>query len=184
MNVFKFKSIETIDLTNLKIESSNIDMVSISLRFVDDIYREFTEEITEYMIPSPPNSIEESVEFIKRSKRGMSESHEIVLAILSKSGEFLGCAGFHGRGKCNTPEYGVWLKKSAHGKGYGKSAICALHKWARSHIDFDYAIYPVDKANITSRKIPESLGGKITAEAEVQTWAGGKLNEVIYHISA
>lgn len=184
MNVFKFHSSETIDLKNLKIETSNVDLVSISLKYAEDIYREFTDEITKYMIPSTPKSKGESEEFILRSIKGMNESHEIVLAIVSKTGEFLGCTGFHGRGKCNTPEFGVWVKKSAHGNGYGKIAITSLHKWARDHIKFEYAIYPVDKANIASRKIPESLGGKIFCEAKVPTLSGSYLNEVIYHISA
>ena len=184
MNVFKFKDSITPDLNDLKIESANFDLVSVSLDFAEDIFREFTEEITEFMIPSPPSCKAESEEFIMKSMQGMRESHELVLAILSKSGEFMGCVGFHCRGKCNTPEYGVWLKKAAHGKGLGKDAITALHHWARVHIEFEYAIYPVDKANIASRKIPESLDGKITGEATVPTWSGGKLNEVIYHISA
>jgi len=37
-------------------------------------------------------------------------------------------------------------------------AIQTLISWAAEHIDFDYAIYPVDKANAPSRKIAESLG--------------------------
>ena len=45
---------------------------------------------------------------------------------------------------------------------------------------FDYAIYPVDKANVASRKIPESLWGTVFAEKQVQTMSGDILDEVIY----
>ena len=48
---------------------------------------------------------------------------------------------------------------------------------------FDYLIYPVDRANIPSRKIPESLGGIIFEEKKTKTMSGGVLDEVVYKIS-
>ena len=50
------------------------------------------------------------------------------------------------------------------------------------NIDFDYAIYPVDKANIASRKIAESLGGMVIKERRVKTMRGSYLDEVVYKI--
>ncbi|WPC75930.1 GNAT family N-acetyltransferase [Vibrio porteresiae] len=184
MKTFKFKNCERIDLTQIKIECENIDLVSISLKYAESIYEEFTEEITRYMIPSPPKSVDESRAFISSSMEGMKDEHDLVVAIISKSGEFLGCAGFHGRGKCNTPEFGVWLKKSAHGNGYGKTAIHALWGWALKNIEFDYAIYPVDVANERSRRIPESLGGVVFKELKVPCASGGYLDEIVYRVSA
>lgn len=183
MKKFKFTNGESIDLTQIKIECEEIDLVSISLKYAERIYAEFSEEITRYMIPSPPKSVAESENFISSSVKGMKEEHELVAAIVSKSGEFLGCAGFHGRGKCNTPEFGVWLKKSAHGNGYGKAAIHALWYWALDNIDFEYAIYPVDVANEPSKRIPESLGGVVIKEAKVPCASGGYLDEIIYRVS-
>ena len=106
-----------------------------------------------------------------------------MFAILSKKkGEFLGCCGLHGEGKIRTPELSIWLKKSAHGSGYGREAIQTLMNWSRNNIDFDYFIYPVDRKNIASSKIPESLGGEIMAELKVETPNGKILEEVVYKI--
>ena len=69
------------------------------------------------------------------------------------------------------------------GRGiYGREAIKILRHWAIENIDFDYAIYPVDKANIASRKIAESLGGMVIKERKVKTMRGRYLDEVVYKI--
>jgi len=184
MKRFRFKGGQGVDLTCVKIEGDEVTLLSISQNYVEDIYKEFTEEIARYMIPSPPKSKGESENFISSPIEGMKACHELVVAIVSKSGEFLGCAGLHGRGNCNTPEFGIWLKKSAHGKGYGRTAIHLLYKWALDTIDFDYALYPVDVANEASKRIPESLGGEVFKEARVPSASGGFLNEVVYRILA
>ena len=44
-----------------------------------------------------------------------------------------------------------------------------LFNWACEHLEIDYAIYPVDRSNIPSRKIPESLGGRIFKKTIVNT---------------
>lgn len=60
--------------------------------------------------------------------------------------------------KPRTPELGVWVKKAAQGRKYGKEMITELVQWARGNIDFDYLAYPVARDNVPSRKIPEGLG--------------------------
>ena len=72
----------------------------------------------------------------------------------------------HGKSSVITPEFGIWLKIGAHGKKLGREAIETLALWAVDNIDFEYAIYPVDRANVSSCKIPEYLGGTITPEVE------------------
>lgn len=184
MKNFTLKLDKIIDLTHIRIECDRINLVSLSQTYVDDIFKEFSEEITRYMIPSPPKDVRETASFIASSLEGMKDSRELVVAITSKTGEFLGCAGLHVRSQSNTPEFGIWLKKSAHRKGIGKMAIHALYKWAQDNIDFDYAIYPVDVANVPSRRIPESLGGEVFKKTKVTTPSGRVLNEVIYRVFA
>ena len=79
---------------------------------------------------------------------------------------FLGCCGFHSEESPTTPEFGIWIKKDAHGNKYGREAIKILRHWAIENIDFDYAIYPVDKGNIASRKTAESLGGGVIKDKD------------------
>jgi [ribosomal protein S5]-alanine N-acetyltransferase len=183
MNAFSYLTSVTIDLLSLTIEGDRLRLVTISDEFEQDIFQEFTDEITIYMLPSPAKDIEETRSFIAKSRDAIAAGNNLQFAILSKTTEeFLGCCGLHGEEKIRTPELGIWLKKNAHGSGYGREAIHTLVNWSRKNIDLDYFIYPVDRRNITSRKIPESLGGKIIEEFTVETLTGKFLDEVVYKI--
>ncbi|MFC2084067.1 GNAT family N-acetyltransferase, partial [Bacteroidota bacterium] len=170
--------------TSIYIKGDRITLRAISESYSSEIFKEFTPEITRYMYPRPAKKIEETLTFISESLKWMRSHTDLVMVITkNKNGEFLGCCGLHGKGKLRTPELGIWLKKDAHGKKYGKEAIKILTFWAFEHIDLDYVIYPVDKSNIASRKIPESLGGTIFEEKKTKTMSGGYLDEVVYKIS-
>lgn len=108
--------------------------------------------------------------------------NNLQLVILKPSGEFLGCCGLHGQANPKIPEFGIWLKKDAHGFGYGKEAIHGLYSWATQNLQAEYYIYPVDRNNIASRKIPESLGGVIINEYVDQGLAGNRLDNVVYKV--
>mgnify|MGYP003974798389 FL=1 len=173
-----------LDLTTLSIVSKRLKLFSISDKYSADIFREFNAGIIRYMLPKPADHIEETLDFINDSRRGMREGWNLVLAITEKtSGEFLGCCGLHGEGRHRTPELGIWIKKSAHGNKYGLEAIHTLASWTFKHIDVDYLIYPVDRANIPSRRIPESMGGIVFEEKQVKTARGGYLDEICYNLS-
>ena len=113
----------------------------------------------------------------------MSSNNSLPFVILNKAtSEFLGCVGLHGEKNVRTPELGIWLKQAAHGSGYGREAVHLLVNWAIANIDFDYFLYPVDRRNIPSRKIPESLGGKVVKEFENTTPTGKFLDMLVYRI--
>jgi ribosomal-protein-alanine N-acetyltransferase len=183
MNTFDFKRKSPVDLTSLRIEGDRVTLQSIKESDSPEIFKEFTSEITQYMFPKPAEKIEETLSFIFVSLDGMRGGWDLVLVITRKeNGEFFGCCGFHGKRNPRTPELGIWIKKEAHGNKYGREAIITLTSWAVENIDFDYAIYPVDKANIASRKIPEALGGTIFDEKRAKNMSGNYLDEVIYKI--
>jgi RimJ/RimL family protein N-acetyltransferase len=77
---------------------------------------------------------------------------------------------------------GVWLKKEAHGSHYGQEAVEAVVAWVSAYVDCDDLIYPVDKRNTASRKIPERLGGEIIGERNIQNESGTILDEFVYRI--
>ena len=182
MEQFDFRTPQP-DLLSLTIESDRTKLLIIDNKFENDIFREFTAEVTTYMIPSPPENIEGTRDFIAASRRGIEAGYNLQFVVVSKkTGEFLGNCGLHGENKVKTPEIGIWLKKDAHGKGYGREAVCTLVDWSRKNINLNYFIYPVDRKNIPSRKIPESLGGKIFQEYRVKTPAGKTLDIVVYKI--
>ena len=182
MDKFKFIS-QQLDLLFLTIESDRIRLVTISDKFERDIFNEFTDEITTYMIPSSAENIEQTRNFIAESRRGIEAGNRLGFAIASRAtGEFLGNCGLHGQDKPRTPELGIWLKKNAHGNGYGREAVRTLVNWSKNNIDLDYFMYPVDRRNTASRKIPESLGGRIAKEYQVKTSTGKILDLVVYKI--
>ena len=181
--MFELKNPNSINFNSLIIQGERVALYSIDDRFSKEIFFEFNSDITRYMMPKPARNIEETLTFISDSKRLMSLKQEIILVIVSNTtGEFLGCCGFHGRGKYSTPELGIWLKKSAHGHKYGMEAITTLAHWAAEQFVFEYAIYPVDKANVSSRNIAESLGGEVFKELQVTSMSGIELDEVVYKI--
>jgi RimJ/RimL family protein N-acetyltransferase len=56
--------------------------------------------------------------------------------------------------------------------------------WAFENLRVRYLIYPVDRENIPSRKIPESLGGRIEAEYRFMNQSGRELDLLVYHVYA
>ncbi len=171
------------DLFQLEIEGERVRLVSIAEAFVQDIFTEFSSDITTYMIPKPADSIGETEAFIRSSLAAFSEGDNLQLVILDRvTGEFLGCCGLHGRDDAKNPEIGIWLKKSAHGKALGKEAVWTLVYWAQDNLNLESFIYPADKRNQPSRNIPVSLGGQVIAEKVDEGVAGNVLDEVIYKI--
>ena len=185
MKTFKFKNNQSIQLASLRIVGNRVVLNSICNRYSKEIFKEFTPEITKYMWPKSAETIEETLSFISESLEGMRSGNDLTLVVTKKdNGEFLGCCGLHGKGNTRIPELGIWIKITAHGNKYGREAIQTLVSWAIKNIDFDYVIYPVDKANTASRKIPESLGGVVFEEKMAPTMHGTILDLVVYKISS
>jgi RimJ/RimL family protein N-acetyltransferase len=183
MEKFDFHTPQS-DLLSLVIEGDRLKLLIIDNKFEQDIFREFTEEITTYMIPSPTKNIQETRDFIATSRHGIETGYNLQFVVISKiNQEFLGNCGLHGNdNKVKTPEIGIWLKKDAHGQGYGREAVTTLVNWSNKHINLDYFIYPVDRRNIASRKIPEFLDGKIIQEYQVKISSAKILDMVVYKI--
>ena len=171
------------DLLMLVIEGPRVQLVAIDESWAEDIFRNFTPEIARFMVPKPAENIEETIEFVHKSiQEAMSFRVYQAVVRLKLTGEFLGCCGLHIREDERIPELGVWIKKSAHGNRYGREAVLLLKEWADKNIEYDYLVYPVDRSNISSRKIPETLGGYIVEEKLFNTMWGGTLDEVVYRI--
>lgn len=165
------------------LETAHLLLIAISPLYRETIFKEFTTEITRYMRPVPPKTIAETDAFIATSRKNMAEGTEIICAITDKNtGEFLGTGGFH-RINTATPEFGIWLKKSAHGHRYGQEAMHAFKTWADEHLIYDYIEYPVAEDNIASRKIPESLGGTIARDYAEGNGAGEVMVWLEYRIT-
>jgi len=146
-------------LRNPIIETERLIMKPITMHYRDEIFKEFTPEITVHMCPQPTGDIKDTEKFINESIQKNEAGTNLQFVIVKKdTDEFLGNAGLHLDKE--QPEFGIWIKKSAHGNGCGFEAIRGIKEWAEQNLDYDYLSYPVVKDNKSSRKIPEKLGGK------------------------
>ena len=170
------------NLEKVSLESKRLILQTISLRHTEDVFREFTSEITTFMYPKPIKSLSETEKIIRDMILQRENHTDLVLVILKKDHlEFLGICEV-GTIDTHTPELGIWLNKSAHGNGFGREAIHALKDWVDKNLEYNYLSYPVDKRNIPSRKIAESLGGKVFRGFQQINKSGYLLDEVEYRI--
>ena len=131
----------------------------------------------------PPENLEILKERITQREDDIKEGKQLFMAVLlKKSGEFLGCMALEDLDQKN-PEMGGWLKKSAHGHGYGREAVAALKKWADKNLQYDHILWPCASLNTPSRKLAESMGGKIQREYKKTTARGTTWLFVDYWIS-
>jgi len=166
------------DISTLQIETERLTLKPISLDFAEDIFREFTSEITEYMYPKPNENLEETQKFIQKAMQTDIEKSELHLVIQNKNGEFLGMIGLH---ELNTenPEFGIWLKKSAHGNKFGQEAALVFKIWTDKHLNYQNLIYPVDHRNIGSKKVAEFFGGISDQKITNKMSGNGKTLEIV-----
>lgn len=166
------------------LQTENLTLKPITLDYKEEIFKEFTLEVTEHMFPAPFGKVEEAADFINSELEKKRKGEDIYFVILDKvSGEFLGGAGIHHIDRRN-PEIGIWIKKSAQGNAYGKEAVAAMKKWLDENIEYDYLLYPVVDENFASKKIPEFLGGKLEREYDEINASGKKQHLLEYRISS
>lgn len=164
------------------LNSERLTLQRISMKYKKDHFHEFTSEVTMFLAQNPSKSMEESEKFIDKSIEKMKNGEEIIFVVLNKlNDEFLGLAGLHHL-DTQVPEFSIWIKKSAHGNGFGKEAVQKMKKWVDENLEYEYIYYPVAKENSASRKIPESMGGKVVREFVGTKHDGTLIDEVEYRI--
>jgi polyribonucleotide nucleotidyltransferase len=153
------------NFSSLAIETERLMIKLPQIKDAEEINKEFTEEITEFLY-SVPTSIEETIQSIYKSHIAAKNGEYFDAAIYSKQNEFLGKAAFRIK-KNKAISFGIWLKKTAQGNKYGTEAISAIKNWVYENLKFSYVVYRVDRLNTKSRKIAESLGANIYSEYKI-----------------
>lgn len=170
------------NLKNFELETDRLTLIPVTMDYAPEIFKEFTPEITKYMVPPSPKHISETEEFIQKSIEELLIRKNLNVVVLDRrTKEFLGGSGL-GNIDTDHPEPGIWIKKSAHGLGYGYEAVKALVDWAKISLDYEYIFYPVDCRNKSSCKIAEKLGGKIFNKRDYVNVAGFLLHLLDYKI--
>lgn len=169
-------------LLEIIIETKRLILKPVSLKYKNMIFSEFTDDTTKFMYPSAPKDVIDTEKFIKKSMEDIKKGTDFVASIFDKkTNYFLGGAGIH-HIDTKTPELGIWIKRSAYGNKYGQEAVAGLKKWADNNLEYEYLLYPVAKENIASRKIPESMGGKVVREFIGKKENGEDMEELEYRI--
>ncbi|NJK38276.1 MAG: GNAT family N-acetyltransferase [Oscillatoriales cyanobacterium RM2_1_1] len=169
-------------LETVHIESSRLVLRPVALEDTPDIFREFNTKVTRFLRSKPCRTLKQTENKVRHFILGQIKGTDLHLTILNRQNlEFIGMCEVH-QVDTRVPAVGIWLKKSAHGSGLGREAIHTLKIWIDQNFDYDYLIYPVDRKNIPSRKIPEGLGGYIARAYQERNAAGYILNLLEYRI--
>lgn len=167
----------------LKLTTEKLVIQPFDYKFLEEYYSEFTDEITKYQYPDSYQDIEAARQVVSEFVQEMEQGNMLELAIASLEGEFIGSIEVFGLRE-KTPEVGLWLKKAAHGKGYGYEALKAVLGYLDATGRYKEYIYEADVRNAASsclvRKFPHRKGEC----NEMVTESGKKLMLQMYYICA
>lgn len=166
---------------DVRIETTHLIIEPFDFKYLKDYYQEFTEEITKYQYPDPFLNQEEASQLVSEFVSEMEQGNMLELVILSKEEEFLGSMEVFGLKEENS-EVGLWLKKDAHGCGYGYEALQGLLSYLKETTKRQTYIYEVDVRNEASIHLVEKFPHKKGKCEELVTESGKKLNLQMYFI--
>lgn len=159
----------------MQLETPRLSLIRFTMADAEEVFGCITPAVTRYMSWEPPSR----EAYLARCAALVDSPTEIQFVIrLRDTSECLGVTALE-RPADPLPELGIWMKASAHGRGYGGEAIEGLVRWASAAVDRDGFLYPVAVHNTASRRIAERLRGEIIA-----TRSGAKYDSVVYRIPA
>lgn len=161
----------------MRLTTERLYLIPVSETHVEDIYTHFNARVTQYMVPVPAKNIDETKAVVRRFIEQREQGTDMVYAVTRKdTREFIGLAGLHHLEQ-DVPELGIWTKLAAHGRHYGREAIGGLLNYAVG-LGIQKVVYPVDRRNIPSRKIPLFYGGRLISEGECIRTEDGRTLEI------
>lgn len=144
---------------NLEIDA-HINLVPISLNYLNDIHQSFDEKIIEFLpLEQVSGDIKDTKQFIELSIQQKNNQTDLVWVILNNK-LFAGCCGILTI-QSKTPHFGIWIKSEQQGKGIGKKVVHHMLDWGITHLDVNYIKYPVDKRNHRSTQLIKDLNLKL-----------------------
>ena len=156
---------ENTEKEHIRFTTEKLQREVLSMKYVQEIFKELTDEVTKYLRVPTPKKIEQEEEWIIKSKETYEKGENINFIVTDHDGDFIGTCGVVEL-NTSTPEVGLRLKESARGKGYGKEMIAGLIDRLEAHKKFDYIVYRAHKENIATKKIAESFGWIVERDEE------------------
>ncbi len=168
-------------MTRFILKTERLMIQPFSSCYLEDYYREFTDEITKYQYPDSFPDIETANQVVSGFVADMERGEMLELVILTQEGEFLGSLEVFGLRE-ETPELGLWLKGTAHGAGYGYEALKCVIEYLNETKKYSYYIYEVDVRNTPSIRLAEKFQCEKGGCEEITTESGKKLKLQTYRI--
>jgi len=173
-----------VDLTSVSLSSQRLLLKSFTGNDAREAFLAATPTVARFMTWEPAPSLEAFEPIWQSWILKMRAGTDVSLAVRDKpSSEFLGTAGLHNTHAVE-PEVGIWIKESRHGYGYGREAVAMIVAFAAGQLGKRAVVYPVVEQNGPSRRLAESLGGRIIGARLLRKAAGVEHSEVVYRIPA
>jgi len=184
MGLLQPKNTQETGFESVVLNSKRLMLTPVSRAFAENIFKEFTPDITHSIMPESTGHITDICTFIDSSIEKMRTGNQWVLAILDvETVQFSGICAIHGKEQGITAELSVWLKKSAQGKRLEHEAVAALAQWAKDNLVLSQLVYPVDKNNISNWNIAEllakPLNGVVDSKNQRESETDNRLNELV-----
>lgn len=162
------------------IKTKRLTIVHFDLKYLDDYFNGFNEEITKFQWPDPFSSIDDARNMLLDFISEMEHGETLFFSILSKNDKFLGSVEIHGlTGEC--PELGVWITESEQNKGYAYEALTAVLDYVCTKYDKYKFFYEADIRNTASIHLLhklECICEIVEQELEILTTDSGKKLEL------
>ena len=155
--------------------SSRLELSQFQMLDAPEVFACITPGIAKFMPWEPPSWSEYVMRCEKRVQAQEPNKFSFVIRRLD-GGECLGMASLEDADSVS-PELGLWLKEGAHGQGFGREVVASLVEWGHASLGKQTFTYPVAVQNIASRRIAESLHGKIIGDR-----TNPKYDSVVYRI--
>ena len=157
------------------IQSPRLLLSEFQMTDAQDVFACITLAISKFMRWEPP-SWDEYIQRCEQRTRALDQNNFSFVIRRRDNKECLGMASLE-NAEAVSPELGLWLKESAHGKGFGREVVSAVAAWGHDALGKQSFIYPVAVQNTASRRIAESLHGEIVGNR-----TNPKYESVVYRI--
>lgn len=168
-------------MSGVSLKTERLHIMPFNDLYLKPYFEEFTNEITKYQYPDSFSNIETANEVISEFVSNMEQGNMLEMVLLAQDGEFLGSIEVFGL-KEETPEVGLWLKKSAQGAGFGYEALRRMIEYLNSTKKYQYYIYEADIRNTPSIRLAEKFEFEKGEYEEIETGSGKMLKLQCYHI--
>ncbi len=136
--------------------AGRIKMIPFDMKYLEDYYRHFDEEITKYQWPDPFESVEDARNLLQGFLDEMGKEETLIFAIIDDEERFVGSVEMHGLSGV-FPELGVWIVESEQGKGYAYEALKYVLEYVYEKCGKTESFYEADVRNVGSNKLLTKL---------------------------